>query len=171
MNSDVFVEQLLEICGFNVEHEYYQPARERRLVKSPNLHPQVMKYVLQEYNGEVFIHQAKAIDATLKGENVVQTTSTASGKTLGFALPVFDAIIKNPDCRALFFYPTKSLSGDQLKGLQEITQKMGLRECVFRFDGDTSQAERKKALKNGRILLCTPEVLHATMLKHNNEAE
>ena len=44
------------------------------------------------------------------GKNVVITTSTASGKTLSFLLPVLQDILKNPLTRAIFIYPTKALA-------------------------------------------------------------
>ena len=52
------------------------------------------------------------------GENVVITTSTASGKTLGFLLPVLQEILSDPRARAIFIYPTKALASDQYKALR-----------------------------------------------------
>jgi DEAD/DEAH box helicase domain-containing protein len=96
-------------------------------------------------------------------------TGTASGKTLSFAIPVFDLLLKDKEARAIFFYPTKALAGDQLKSLQSLANDLGMSGTVFRFDGDVSTDGRRKALTVGRLLLCTPDVLHMTMLKRHKE--
>lgn len=50
-----------------------------------------------------------------EGKNVVITTSTASGKTLSFLLPVIQEILEHPTARAIFIYPTKALAADQYR--------------------------------------------------------
>ena len=62
-------------------------------------------------------HQAEAWEAAGRGENVIVTTGTASGKSLAFNLPVLDAIVRRADLRALYLYPTKALTQDQARGL------------------------------------------------------
>ena len=44
--------------------------------------------------------------------SVVVVTPTASGKTLCYNLPVLQAILANPDARAIYLFPTKALSRD-----------------------------------------------------------
>ena len=62
----------------------------------------------------LYTHQAEAINAALAGQNVVVATSTASGKTLCFNVPVLEALARDPLARALYIYPTKALAQDQL---------------------------------------------------------
>ena len=62
----------------------------------------------------LYTHQAEAINAALAGRNVVVATSTASGKTLCFNVPVLEALARDPLARALYIYPTKALAQDQL---------------------------------------------------------
>ena len=59
------------------------------------------------------------------GENVVITTSTASGKTLAFLLPVLQKILEDPLTRAIFIYPTKALASDQCRAMQSILKFFG----------------------------------------------
>ena len=54
------------------------------------------------------------------GKNVVVVTPTASGKTLCYNLPVLNAVLENPDTRALYLFPTKALAQDQLAELQDL---------------------------------------------------
>lgn len=160
---------ILEASGFTAEHQYVTPPRAARMAPCPDVHPVIKDYVESRFGGRLYSHQALAVLHALRGENVVLATGTASGKTLSFAIPVFDALLRDKNARAMFFYPTKALAGDQLKSLQSLATELGMPGTVFRFDGDISTEDRKKALTLGRLLLCTPDVLHMTMLKRHNE--
>ena len=63
---------------------------------------------------QLYSHQTEAIESVLDGENIVIVTPTASGKTLCYNLPVLNEILKNPESRAIYLFPTKALSQDQL---------------------------------------------------------
>ena len=52
-----------------------------------------------------YTHQAQAVDGVLAGEHVVLATSTASGKTLAYNLPVLNSILGDPDVCALYLFP------------------------------------------------------------------
>lgn len=67
-----------------------------------------------------FNHQALAINTLLASRNVVVATSTASGKSLCYNVPVLEALTKNRDACALFIFPTKALAQDQLRALRQI---------------------------------------------------
>ena len=85
------------------------------------------------------MHQRDAFDAAARGEHVILATGTASGKSLGFNLPVLDAIARDPKNRALYLYPTKALSQDQARALAEL-KAPNVRAAIY--DGDTP-AERR----------------------------
>jgi len=65
----------------------------------------------------LFTHQALAIEAAQRGENFVVVTPTASGKTLCYNIPVLDSLLEYPHSRAIYLFPTKALSQDQLDEL------------------------------------------------------
>ncbi len=71
---------------------------------------------------QLYAHQAEAINLALDGHNVVVATSTASGKTLAFNIPVLEALARDPLARALYLYPTKALAQDQLGKWQALDQ-------------------------------------------------
>ena len=52
----------------------------------------------------------QAIDAVMSGRHVVVSTSTASGKSLCYALPVLEALVADPAACAIFMFPTKALA-------------------------------------------------------------
>ena len=76
-----------------------------------------------------------AWEAAQRGEHLVVTTGTASGKTLAFNLPVLDALAREPKQRALYLYPTKALAQDQLRSLGSFGLPK-LRAAIY--DGDTA---------------------------------
>jgi DEAD/DEAH box helicase domain-containing protein len=51
--------------------------------------------------GSLYSHQAEAVDAARRRENVAVVTSTASGKTLCYNLPVLEALLADPQATAL----------------------------------------------------------------------
>ena len=58
----------------------------------------------------LYSHQAIAIDHLLKGEHVIISTSTSSGKSLAYQLPILKSIYDDVNARALLIFPTKVLS-------------------------------------------------------------
>lgn len=93
----------------------------------------------------LYLHQARAIEAARRGENVVVVTGTASGKTLAYNLPVLERLLQDEAGTALYLFPTKALAQDQLKGLTRLLEAMpqlmkSLAPGVY--DGDTSQSAR-----------------------------
>ena len=95
-----------------------EPARAGRSVPlPPDLHPSVAEALAGRGVTELYVHQAETWEAAARGESVVVTTGTASGKSLAFTLPVLDAIAREPAARALFLYPTKALAQDQARWL------------------------------------------------------
>ena len=157
-------------AGFEISYKYPQPERNGSFLPHPAAFRQeITDYAKREYPGGLYRHQAIAMEKALKGKDLVICTGTASGKTIAFALPVFDAILEDPGTRAMFFYPTKALAGDQFEKLENLAGQLGLDGRVCRFDGDVSQSGRNEALQKGRLLLCTPDVLHATLLRRNKE--
>src|SRR5256714_10755133 len=120
-----------------------EPAREARLAPLPDeLHPRVREALAAQGIAELYTHQRDAWDAAARGEHVVVTTGTASGKTLAFNLPVPDAIAREPKTRALYLYPTKALAQDQARALAELKSPK-VRAAIS--DGDTPPDERRQS--------------------------
>ncbi|HXL21575.1 MAG TPA: DEAD/DEAH box helicase [Candidatus Dormibacteraeota bacterium] len=114
-----------------------------------------------------YTHQAAAAEAVHEGKNVVIVTPTASGKTLCYNVPVLNAILENPDTRALYLFPTKALAQDQLAELYDLNQRLDKRFGVFTYDGDTPSDARKAIREKGHIVLTNPDMLHTGILPHH----
>jgi DEAD/DEAH box helicase domain-containing protein len=120
----------------------------------------------------LYSHQAEAVDAVRRGENVAVVTSTASGKTLCYNLPVLEALLKDPDATALYLYPTKALAQDQLKALERLASShpdLGDRMRMGTYDGDTPPNARRKLRDEGNLILSNPDMLHAGILPRHTK--
>src|SRR5206468_12869845 len=125
------------VQGEELAHLATEPAREAQLAPLPDdVHAGVRAALPYD---SLYLHQREAWDAARRGEHVIVTTGTASGKTLAFNLPVLDAIAREPKQRALYLYPTKALAQDQLRSLSTFRLQR-LRAAIY--DGDT-EAERR----------------------------
>ena len=69
---------------------------------------------------QLYAHQAEAINWLGKGENVVVSTSTSSGKSLIYQIPALCEFEKDPGATALYIFPTKALAQDQKRSLIEL---------------------------------------------------
>ncbi len=117
----------------------------------------------------LYQHQALAYEKVLDGNNVAIVSGTASGKTLGYNLPVIDNLIKQPGGTALYLFPTKALSQDQLTNLRETLKGLGHFEInrANIYDGDTPQGARSSLRRNSSIILTNPDMLHTGILPHH----
>src|SRR6201984_3134086 len=118
---------------------------------------------------ELYSHQAATAELVGGGKNVVVVTPTASGKTLCYNLPVVNAILENPDSRALYLFPTKALAQDQLAELQDLAKRLDDSFGVFTYDGDTPSDARKAIRERGHIVLTNPDMLHTGILPHHTK--
>jgi DEAD/DEAH box helicase domain-containing protein len=154
------------LTGEELAHLTAEPAREARVVPFPSeLHPRVHESLEERGIEGLFSHQAQSWEATARGEHVIVTTGTASGKSLAFNLPVLDAIAREPKTRALYLYPTKALSQDQVRGITELGVPK-VRAAIY--DGDTPSEQRWQIRKWANLVLSNPDMLHVGLLPHHD---
>ena len=79
---------------------------------------------------------AQAWDAIRAGHHTVVVTPTASGKTLCYNLPVLQSALASK-AKALYLFPTKALSQDQVTEILELNEAGRLGVRAYTFDGDT----------------------------------
>lgn len=111
-----------------------------------------------------YSHQARAINAARRGDHVAVVTSTASGKTLCYNVPVLDGLLRHPRHprhRALYLFPTKALAQDQLGKLNALGLE-GIRAATF--DGDTPREDRRAVKSRAGIVLTNPDMLSVGIL-------
>lgn len=123
----------------------------------------------------LYSHQVFAFNSILHGDNSVISTGTASGKTFCYNLPVFHTLIHSPDATALYLFPTKALTADQLKKIHQLNSRLtqsGYKDISSRissaiYDGDTPLNERNQIRKVANIILTNPDMLHLGILPHH----
>ena len=113
----------------------------------------------------LWAHQAHALDVLGRGDNVVISTGTASGKSLVFRALALHKTLCDPSSQTLVFYPLKALAADQIRGWQELVRALGLNEDIIgRIDGSVQVNERDDILRHARIVIMTPDVCHAWLM-------
>src|SRR5512138_3903908 len=114
----------------------------------------------------LYSHQLEAWTHSRRGENIILSTGTASGKTLAYNLPVFGSLLQDPNARALYLFPTKALTQDQLSTLGNLTpDTWNLTPAIY--DGDTPPKDRPAIRKNAHLVLSNPDMLHTGILPHH----
>jgi DEAD/DEAH box helicase domain-containing protein len=118
-----------------------------------------------------YTHQAEAIDHILNQHNTTIVTPTASGKTLCYNVPVLNSVIETKEARALYLFPTKALSQDQVSELHNliklVSPEIDFDIKSYTFDGDTPQTARRAIRSSGHIVVTNPDMLHTGILPHH----
>ncbi len=172
MNLDQIISSLRQdrALGKSITHWKTFPPRAARYADfPPNIDQRLIDTVGAKGISQLYSHQAEAIELALAGKDVVVVTPTASGKTLCYNLPVLDEIMKNPESRALYLFPTKALSQDQLNELYSLIQQLDIDIKTYTFDGDTPQTARRAIRSAGHIVITNPDMLHAGILPHHTK--
>ena len=157
--------QAAESSGYQIVQTENLPARIPQYRPVPvALQPMVQSLLTSRYPTGMYSHQARAIDAGLRGEDVCLATSTASGKSLAFMALAADIVLRDRSARVLALYPAKALIQDQRKKWQDMLGPLGI---GFNFiDGSVSSDLRPAILRSSAVVLMTPDVAHAWLLSH-----
>jgi DEAD/DEAH box helicase domain-containing protein len=132
-----------------------------------DLSPSIREALRRRGIERLYSHQREAFERVRAGKNVVVVTPTASGKTLCYNLPVLDRVLREPETRALYLFPTKALSQDQLAELHSLITDIGADVRTFTYDGDTPQDARKAIRSRGHLVVTNPDMLHSGILPHH----
>ncbi|KAJ2799566.1 ATP-dependent 3'-5' DNA helicase [Coemansia guatemalensis] len=185
------VEQFLEdLRSQPFYHQQIVDKATRHLEASPARHGNLTAAVdssiwtaISEQRGitQLYTHQAKAIDYILQSHSVVISTSTASGKSAIYQIPILQQLLDDPEgSTVLLLFPTKALAQDQAAALQQLFLNIPqLRnKMVSTLDGDTpsqrtssngvSQSERQRIRSNASVILTNPDTLHCAMLPNTS---
>ncbi len=160
--SPAFKGQVVYHREFDPEHPVYG-----------NLHrpwPEPVEVLLAAMGiKRLFVHQVRSIDHIRDGRHTVAATSTASGKTLTYALPVIESAILDASGCALCIYPLKALAQDQLKAFRRMFSHLpGVALRADIYDGDTSSYRRKKIRDEPpHVLMTNPEMVHLSICPHH----
>jgi len=119
----------------------------------------------------LYIHQVEAINNLHDGHNVIVSTSTSSGKSLIYQVPILHTMERSACARAMAIFPTKALAQDQKRSLMEVLGYMTdvLGEVVVdAYDGDTELEDRDKIRQEARVIFTNPDMLHCSILPNKD---
>ena len=154
------------LAGEEVAYVDEIPAKTARTAALPaELHPRLVTALAERGLADLYAHQAEAFAGAARGEHLIVSTGTASGKTLAFNLPVLHALAGDSKLRALYLYPTKALAQDQARSLASF-RLPGLRAAIY--DGDTEAERRWQIRKWANVILTNPDMLHVGVLPHHD---
>jgi len=164
-----FIRETPEIAD-NVTHWHTIPARKAVYADFPErMHPRLKEALRAKGIERLYIHQVETFEAAAGGKHTVTVTPTASGKTLCYNLPVLDAILRDDQARALYMFPTKALSQDQVMELKETVDRLGVDIKTHTYDGDTPPTVRQVIRNAGHIVVTNPDMLHSAILPHHTK--
>jgi DEAD/DEAH box helicase domain-containing protein len=168
VNAEKYIQYLKGLSGYKqqIVHIEELPAREACYGELEKPLPKPLQEYLERKNIRLYAHQAAAINHVRQGKNVVIVTPTASGKTMSFNLPVFEALALDKQATALYLYPSKALTNDQLKVLRELEKETGIEALSNVYDGDTPTYQRSDIRDRSRIILTNPYGLHMYLAWH-----
>lgn len=172
MTLSEFVRALRDDPRFmeNVTEWRVLPAREAKYAPFPEeLDARIVQVLKARGIERLYTHQRQALDCALAGRDFVVVTPTASGKTLCYNLPVLNAILKDDAARALYLFPTKALSSDQVSELYSMVEALGADIKAFTYDGDTPASARTAIRQAGHVVVTNPDMLHQGILPHHTK--
>ena len=149
-------------------HVHEVPARLEQVAQWPDwVAPAVYSAFSTSDITQLWSHQREAADLAHDGTHVVISTGTASGKSLGYLLPVLSALVDGaaaPSGRgatALYLSPTKALAADQMARLTALAIP-NLRAATY--DGDTPPDERRWIRDHSQYVMTNPDLMHYSLL-------
>lgn len=137
------------------------------------LHPKLQRWIDRKNWDGLRSVQKQATPPILKEKtDVVIAAATAGGKTEAAFLPIATRVAEDwaeEDLGAfsvLYVSPLKALINDQAERLEELFSPLHV--PVFRWHGDVSESKKRRARKDGGVLLITPESLEAQLIRRGH---
>jgi DEAD/DEAH box helicase domain-containing protein len=165
---------LLNSILSNNSKNWHQGKKDAVYIDFPDeLHSSLKQALSTSGIHSLYTHQKDAWDFIKSGKDIVVSTSTSSGKTLCYQMPILQNLINEPSSTALLIYPTKALAQDQLSKFQDLINSLSRFDpgaeniIVAVYDGDTQSSQRKKIRQSANILLTNPDMLHVGILPHH----
>lgn len=120
-----------------------------------------------------YTHQAEALNALDEGLNVIVSTSTSSGKSLIYQVPIVRALEVDVNATGMFIFPTKALAQDQKRSLQDLISHHELLDetqlPVATYDGDTPKDMRQDIREKASVIFTNPDMLHQSVLPNEHQ--
>lgn len=161
------LKSVLSASGWELVHHAIR--EERTEVRSwpgeISLKARTYSYLKASFPDGVYQHQAEGIKRYMAGRDVAMCTGTASGKSAVFYAAAIQELAHNDQARSLVLYPLKALGREQQQRWEQALRAAGLsKHLVGRIDGDVPTSSRLNILRNSRVVIATPDVVHTWLL-------
>ncbi len=156
---------------WSVHHQLQLPPREAQYaeVDGLKLSGSAIDYLQRTFPKGIYRHQKEALSAIADGDDVCLATGTASGKSMVFYAAAIDELQRNTKSRILLVYPLKALGREQEDRLRKAVKNSGLATEVGRIDGQVPVSARASILQKSRLVIVTPDIVHAWLLSSLSE--
>ncbi len=135
-----------------VETESYQPTHS---FGDFDLNPQVAANIEKKGMTIPTPIQDQAIPAGLKGQDVIGIANTGTGKTLAFAVPVLESILKNRSSKAIVLAPTRELAQQIEDEFRSIARGSGILGALL-IGGAAMGRQLSDLRQNPSVIIGTP---------------
>lgn len=176
----LFRDQISTVATLTAEREARYKSLDPELLHG-NLVDALWDYKgIDAIEGGLYTHQTLALSAVLSEQkHVIVSTSTSSGKSLIYQLPVLSDILDDCDSglnshrrstTAMFIFPTKALAQDQKRHLTELISHLPQKNrkiTVDTYDGDTPSKDRPFIRNYADIIFTNPDAIHAAILPNH----
>lgn len=153
--------------GWTVVHEQALAARTPQLFTHTDLHLSntSLQYLKKSFPRGIYRHQKRAI-STYSASDVCLATPAASGKSAAFYVAAIETLVKDESARILAIYPLKALGREQEERWRTALRSAGLDVAVGRVDGQVPVPQRPEIVGKSRVVVATPDILHAWLLSN-----
>ena len=133
----------------------------------------IREYIYRQGWNELRDVQISAAKVILESkDNLLLSSSTASGKTEAVFFPILADLCENPPLSegvsCLYIAPLKSLINDQFLRMDEVLAESGI--PLFHWHGDVGSSSKSRFLKNpSGILQITPESLESMLINRSSD--
>lgn len=100
--------------------------------------------------------QEGAIPPALRGQDVLATAQTGTGKTFAFLLPLVARLMDNPQENALILSPTRELAQQTMTELNKLTDEDHPVPAALIIGGDNIHKQYADLRRHPRVIIATP---------------
>lgn len=122
-------------------------------------YPAEFQSLFDDQDFELYLHQEEAIQAIRRGENVIVSVPTASGKTLIAYAAIYEKFLKKQ--RSVYMVPLKALASEKFQELKKL-RTLGLKVSLAIGDYD----ESPQIVRRSDVVIATSEKLDS-MIRHD----
>lgn len=100
--------------------------------------------------------QAEAIPIALAGSDILATSQTGTGKTIAFAVPLINKLLKSPESKALVIAPTREIATQVMDVIKKLVLKGSNIKSALLIGGNPIMEQLKQMSYSPRIIVGTP---------------